>query len=125
VLNDLLKDYKAPSSNKVDFVPKANILENEKEFEIQLELAGFNKKDVNLNLDKDLLTIAGSRKIAENKEKVNVHLHQIVEGSFERSFYLPENIAENKISAKLENGVLIVRIPKDEKKAVKKAVNID
>lgn len=125
VLNELLKESKAQPEIKVDFVPRANILENDKEFEIQLELAGFNKEDVKLNIEKDLLSISGSRKSDEKNENTNVHLRQIVEGSFERSFYLPEDIAEDKISAKLENGVLVVRIPKDEKKVLKKSVSIE
>ena len=125
VLDELLKDTKTSTAKKTDFVPRANILEHKQEFEIQLELPGFNKNQVNLNIDKDVLTISGSRNDTEEAQKANIHVQQIKTGSFERSFYLPEDIDTDKISAKLENGILFIEIPKDEKKLLKKSVNID
>ena len=50
----------------------------------------------------------------ESKNTPQYHVRQINDGNFQRSFYLPEDIAVDKINARFENGILNIEIPKDE-----------
>ena len=98
------------------FTPRVDIAESDKEFEIQIAVPGFNKKDFNVDLKDGLLTISGERKFEkENKEK-NFYAVQTQYGTFKRSFQLPDSVEQGKIQASYENGMLTVVIPKDETK---------
>lgn len=124
LLDDILKENKVDEYAKSSFVPRANIIEGEKEFQIQLELAGFNKKDIEINLEKDVLIIKGEKKNNESKNTPQYHVRQINDGNFQRSFYLPEDVAADKINARFENGILNIEIPKDEAKLIKRNINV-
>ncbi|OYT16966.1 MAG: hypothetical protein B7C24_05035 [Bacteroidetes bacterium 4572_77] len=94
--------------------PATNVMENEKEFKLQLLVPGWNKEDVKIELDKNILSISGQR---EEKEEDFIR-KEFKMNSFERSFQLPKDIDFEKVSAKTENGILEISIPKDlEKKA--------
>ena len=144
----LLKDYVPGSFNKMvndlleenmyqekrTYVPKANILERDGEFEIQVVLPGFDKKEISLDVEKGVLTIRAEQGKTETSEKkpdekevkkhVVMHLNERVSGPFKRSFQLPENIKEDKIKASYENGILIIQLLKDKVKQLKKAIEV-
>ncbi|MCD6531460.1 Hsp20/alpha crystallin family protein, partial [bacterium] len=67
----------------------------------------------------NVLTISGEKKIERDEKKENYHRVERVFGSFSRSFYIPTNVDPNKISAKYNNGVLEVRLPKKEEAKTK------
>ena len=104
-------------SEDTDFMPKLDLKNNEKEFEISIELPGMNKKDIDISIDDGVLTIKGEKK-AEHKEEDKdgfVHYERSY-GSFQRAIRLPENIAEDKIKADYKDGVLTLTAPKAELK---------
>lgn len=95
--------------------PAINILENEKNYEIELAAPGLSKDDFKLNVNNDdELEISLERKSEENKEKRNFLRREFSYASYRRSFVLPEEVEREKISAVMLNGVLRITLPKKE-----------
>ena len=107
------------------FVPKVDILETEAAYEINVAVPGLNKEDFKLDLNENVLTVSGERKFSKEKKENNVHVVETQYGNFSRSFSLPENIDASKISAKYNNGILEIVIPKDEKKTLKTTITVN
>jgi HSP20 family protein len=107
------------------FVPRVDVLEDEKAFEIHVAVPGMNKEDFKIDLNDNYLTISGERKFTREKKENNFHSVETQFGTFSRSFTLPENVDVNKINAKYVNGILEVNIPKDEKKIVKTTIKVN
>ena len=96
-------------------IPSVNIKENENEFEVEMAAPGMTKDDFRIELNNSVLTIS-SEKQSENKskERENVTRREFSYQSFSRSFTLPVIVETDKITAKYENGLLRVNIPKKE-----------
>jgi HSP20 family protein len=107
------------------FVPRVDILEAEKSFEIHVAVPGMSKDDFKIDLNDNYLTISGERKNSHEKKENNFHSVEIQYGTFSRSFTLPENVNANGISAKYVNGILELSIPKDEKKTLKTTIKVN
>jgi len=107
-----------------NFVPKVDIAENDKSFEMHLALPGMAKDEFNIDLKEGALVISGERKFKDEKEEKNYKSIETHYGSFSRSFQLPDNILENEIEATYKDGILAVIIPKDEKKLAVRAIKI-
>ncbi len=107
------------------FVPKVDIIENEKAYEIHFAVPGLNKDDFNIELKENYLTVSGERKLSNEKKDKNFHSIETNYGSFSRSFSLPENVDGTKVQAKYNSGILELTIPKDEKKALKQTIKVD
>ena len=96
-------------------LPAVNIKENADAFKVEMAVPGFDKKDFKINLDHNVLTISSEKKVEnETKEGERFTRHEYSYQSFSRSFTLPEAANGDKISAKYENGILNVEIPKRE-----------
>jgi HSP20 family protein len=106
------------------FLPQADILENDKAYEIQFAVPGMSKEDFTIDLKDNYLTVSGERKFTSEKNEKNFRSVETQFGSFSRSFALPENVDASKINAKYTNGILEVTIPKDEKKALKTTIKV-
>jgi HSP20 family protein len=104
------KDYGFNSA----LIPAANIKEDEKEFLIELSVPGYSKKEIHLEVDNNLLQITGKREDETMDETENYTRREFSSGSFSRSFQLPESIKEDEITAKCNDGVLSVVLPKKE-----------
>ena len=140
--NNALNEYTTPTafSNLIDrffneslgrtggsqysFVPKVDIIENEKAFELHVVVPGMNKEDFKIDLNDNFLTVSGERKSTREKKENNFHSIESQYGTFSRSFSLPENVDAAKISAAYVNGVLEITIPKDEKKILKTTIKV-
>tara|TARA_Y100000758_G_scaffold92025_1_gene63191 strand:+ start:88 stop:525 length:438 start_codon:yes stop_codon:yes gene_type:complete len=102
------------NNNKIrNNTPSVDIIENEEEFVLTAEFPGFDKKNLNINVEENgVLNINANSKI--NKEP-NDPLYRIRErnsDSYNRKFNLPENAIVEKINAQFKNGLLTVNIPK-------------
>lgn len=106
------------------FAPSVDISETGKSYEIELSLPGMNKKDFNLEVEDNVLTISGDRKLEKEDKNKTYHRVESQYGSFSRSFNLPEDAKSGDISASYENGILKVRVPKDIKKTKSRKINI-
>ncbi len=107
------------------FVPKVDIIENEKSFELQVSVPGMEKNDFKIDLNDNYLTISGERKLNKERNEKNFFSIETQYGTFSRSFALPENVDVTHINAKYEKGILEVIIPKDEKKALKTSIKVN
>ena len=123
LIDDLLDDALAASKERT-YRPLADILENDGSFHINLVLPGVEKKDVELNVNENVLTVKTTDKENKSDDSVKYHLREISDRRFERSFRLPENVKEDKIKANLENGILNIEIPKDKEKPLKRTITI-
>jgi len=96
-------------------IPSVNIKETVNEFEVEMAAPGMVKDDFKLELNNNVLTIS-SEKQSENhtEEGKNITRREFSYQSFSRSFTLPAIVETDRITAKYENGILRVNIPKKE-----------
>lgn len=115
-----------------DFVPmpkmpknemKCDIYEKGGKVHIELDVPGFNKEDVKVDLDDGILTIAASKHEDKEEKEKNYYRKERAFGSFKRQFNVG-NVKENEIDAKFYNGVLKISFPKEEQKQSKKFIAI-
>jgi len=112
-------------SGRSTFVPKVDVVESEKAFELHVEVPGMNKEDFNIEINDNYLTISGERKFSTEKNEKDFHTIETRYGSFSRSFTLPDSVSSDKINAKYNNGILELTIPKDEKKLLKSTIKVN
>lgn len=113
--NDLFDWSNKNYSTTNTTVPSVNIKESTDGFEVDLAAPGFEKKDFNIELNHDLMTISSEKKIEnETREGEDYVRREFSYQSFNRSFTLPNSADAEKIKAKYENGILRVNIPKKE-----------
>lgn len=96
------------------WMPPVNTYEDKEGYTLTCDLPGLGQKDVKLNLDKDTLTISGTRKLEYEDKRENYQRVESAFGAFSRSFTIPATVDVEKIAANMENGVLTVRLPKRE-----------
>ena len=113
IFNELFNSMDSQEEKEVfDFSPSVNTREGKEAYHIDVDLPGINKEDVDISVDKNVLTISGKR---ETKNEVKEEEYYRVEsnyGSFSRSFTLPEKVDVENIRAASDNGVLEIIIPK-------------
>ncbi|MBI2516178.1 MAG: Hsp20/alpha crystallin family protein [Opitutae bacterium] len=98
-----------------DWVPSVDITEDEKEYLIKADLPEMKKEDVHVTFEDGVLTITGERKVEKEEKNRKYHRIEREHGRFVRSFSLPENADATKIAAEFKEGVLVLRLPKNEK----------
>ncbi|QRY55493.1 Hsp20/alpha crystallin family protein [Sphingobacterium siyangense] len=96
-------------------LPSVNIKETADTYEVEVAAPGLEKKDFKVTLDGNLLTISSEMENQQADEQQNFTRREFSYQAFQRSFQLPKNVvdAEN-ISARYENGLLLLSIPKKE-----------
>ena len=103
---------------------KTDIKTNGDSYTLAIDIPGFSKDEITISMEDGYLTVNASKKEETNTEEKNYVRHERFSGSYSRSFYVGE-ISEEKINAKLENGVLTIIIPKEiEEQPVKKYIEI-
>jgi HSP20 family protein len=100
--------------------PVADIVEKKDRYLFNIELPGFDEKEIDVKLDKDVLTIHAERKAKEEKEEDSKYIVSERFEKYSRSFILPENADPEKIVAKFDTGILALDIVKKEKSEPKK-----
>ena len=95
-----------------ELAPQVEVTEQTKAYEISAELPGVDEKDVNVTLQDHTLIVSGEKKSECKEEKKDYYLSERSYGSFQRSFRLPEDVNEDKISAKFEKGVMTISLPR-------------
>ena len=101
-----------------DRLMKTDIHEKDDGYEIRIDLPGFNKDELKVELNNGYLTISAEKSLNKDEEDHGKLIRQErYSGAMQRSFYVGEALTEQDISAKFENGVLSLNVPKkDEKK---------
>lgn len=95
------------------FTPISNIIEKNDAFLVEMAIPGFDKKDIVIDLEDNVLKISSKKEFSFD-EGDQVLRNEFKRGEFERSFELPETVDSEKIEAKYKNGVLSLNIPKME-----------
>ena len=106
--------------------PALNIKEKDNHFEIELAAPGFSKKDFEVSIENGYLTIKAEKKDSEEVKEENYTRKEFSYSSFERSLLLPENVLEDEIKAKYNDGILSFKLMKkvEAKKSKPKMVEI-
>lgn len=120
--NSLLKN----SNNSK--IMKTDIKEHDNHYQLDIELPGFNKENINISIEDGYLTINAktSSDKEENEKGKYVHRERF-SGEYSRSFYVGDAIIEEDIKATFKNGMLTLTVPKKEEieKTTKKYISID
>jgi HSP20 family protein len=97
-----------------DTVPSVNIKEQKDKYLVELAVPGLKKDDFNINVDNEILTVSCEKESESNEggESEGFTRREYNYSSFSRSLALPENTDSSNISAKYENGVLSLSVPK-------------
>jgi HSP20 family protein len=95
-----------------DFTPSVNTREGKEAYHIDVDLPGIDKADVEISVDKNILTISGKRELKEEVKEENYYRVESSYGTFSRSFTLPEKVDIENIRAASDNGVLEIIVPK-------------
>ncbi len=100
--------------------PAVDVMESNDEIVLKAELPGIDLKDVEVLIKDNVLTLRGERRFEKEEEKENYHRIERTYGTFQRFFTLPASVEQDKIKAKMKDGVLEVRIPKAKEEKSKK-----
>lgn len=93
-----------------------DIFENDKALFVKTAIAGVKPEDLSLSLSQDLLTIRGQRTDEHSNEGHNYLTRECHWGAFSRSIILPSNVRTDKAEAIFRAGILLIKLPKSEKK---------
>lgn len=104
--------------------PNIDLYDDEEDLVVKAEIPGANEKDIDVSLEDGILSIKGERKLENEDKKDNYYRIERSYGSFSRSFRLPVEVKTNDAKASYKDGVLEIRIPKEEKAKPKK-IKID
>mgnify|MGYP004477800265 FL=1 len=114
-LDDAFNSFFKPMFYEEKFnTMKTDIKETETGYVMDIEVPGFDKKDVNISLKDGYLTITAEKKESEEDKKHN-YLRKERSTSLSRSYYVGD-VAKESVKAKYDNGVLTIEIPKEEPK---------
>lgn len=102
------------------FLPAVDIRETPEFLTITAELPGLDKKDVQITLENQVLTISGERHFEKETKDETCHRIERSYGGFSRSFTMPANLKTDKVDARFLNGVLTIQMPKTEETKPKK-----
>ena len=99
-----------------DHAPRVNIVETEDAFRLEMQVPGFDRKDLKVSMVEDTLTISGEHTVDERSPGADERYTRREFGrmAFERSFVLPKSVQAEAIQAQCVNGVLQLNIPKSE-----------
>ena len=99
-----------------DRLMKTDVKEEDNQYEVSVDLPGFAKEDINLELNDGYLTISASKNMNNDKNDKKGHLirQERYSGSMQRSFYVGDQITEEDVKAAFHHGVLTLTIPKKE-----------
>ena len=104
------------------FIPIVNAIENEKEYQLMIDLPGIDKKEIDISFCDGVLTVSGERKCLDG-DRIISESHY---GNFKRSFELSSNIRQTKIKASYKDGILDIVIPKEKnQKSISSKIEIN
>lgn len=108
----------------VDWVPPVDIREEQNQFVLHADLPGVDAKNIDVTLEKGVLTIRGRRELESRDEKSGYRRVERVAGEFFRRFSLPDTADSQAVKARFTNGVLEVVIPK-QAQVLPRRINVE
>lgn len=104
--------------------PKVDVIDRDNEVVVKAELPGVDKKDVDVSVTHNTVTIKGTTSHEEKEEKGNFYRCEMSRGAYARTVMLPSDVDESKAKAKFKDGVLELTVPKVAK-AKRKTIKVD
>jgi len=126
VFNDLFNTEFMPKASAT--APAINVKETDKGYTVELAAPGMQKGDFNVHINDEGNLIVKMEKKDEKKEEdksARYLRREFSYSKFEQTLILPDDVVKDKISAKVENGVLTVELPKQEEQKVKVSRQIE
>lgn len=119
-LGDWFPDYSFPEENKLAM--PVELKEKDKEYLVKAELPGVKKEDVDIDIDKNYITINAKKEEEKEEDNKNYKKSEFSYGEFTRTVYFPQEIDIENTKASMEHGVLKINAPKKaaEKETIKK-----
>ena len=129
LMKDLFNEFPSSVSKTmredVLHFPPVNIVDKAGSYQLEMAVPGFEKADFNVKLENNILTISTEKKVEKNDVNEKMVRTEFSYKAFRRSFTIDDKIDAENISAKYENGILILELPKKEvAKAGSKEINI-
>ena len=125
-VNSFFSNQTDDSDSCCHFAPRVDIAENENELMMFAEMPGFDKGEIKVVVEDNVLTISGERKSSVEDENSHYLRKELRKGSFSRAFTLPDYVEAEKINADYKDGVLKLTVPKVEKAKPKEiSVNVN
>ena len=126
LFNDDWMDFGFPEVDKALYgkhannVMKTDVKETDTGYDVDIDLPGFKKDEINAQLDNGYLTISAAKGLdKDEKDKKGKYIRkERYAGAMSRSFYVGEGVTQEDIKAKYEDGILRLSVPKKEAKAV-------
>jgi HSP20 family protein len=94
------------------WVPSLDVTESKEAYHVDVEVPGVRPEDINVTVDRGMLTIQGERRSEEEKTDRSYHRVERRYGSFRRSIGLPSDVDPSRVQATYDNGVLRLEVPK-------------
>jgi len=112
--SDLMSDFFGNEGYCDDYnaIPGANISEDENKYQIELAIPGLEKKDIKVEIDKDILKVRHESSEKKENIKNKYSRREFRYNGFTRTFVIPESVDDSKMKAKYENGILMLELPK-------------
>ncbi|MBS29898.1 MAG: hypothetical protein CMG39_01880 [Candidatus Marinimicrobia bacterium] len=110
--DNFLNDFSSSLNYSSSWEPKFEVLNTDKMYCIRAEIPGMSKKDIDIELENNTLSISGDRKWNDKDQN---NYSEFSYGKFYKSFNLPEDVKENNIKASMKDGILSVQVPRLEK----------
>lgn len=111
--------------NAKTLAPSMDLIQKDSEYQLKVDLPGFDEKDVSIEFENDILTIKGKREEESKDDSATYVMRERRVGQFERSFRI-RNVDSEKIAAKYTSGVLTISLPlREEVKAKKIAISFN
>lgn len=95
-----------------DWVPAVDIIEEKSQFVLRADVPGVNPEAIDVSMDNGILSVSGERHAVASEDDGAVQRIERATGRFYRRFTLPETVDAEAITARCQNGILEVRIPK-------------
>ena len=99
--------------------PKVNVKETDKAYEIEIANPGFSKDETKIEVKDGIIYVSMTSENNDEDENSKYHCKQWSKSSYKESWNLPDNVIEDQISAKNNDGVLIITLPKNGKEQKK------
>ncbi len=106
---------------------RTDIKETENGYQLDIEMPGFTKEQISVSLEDGYLNVRGNKRSGkEEGKKGEKYLRKEISESFQRSYYVGEDVPEESIKAKYENGILYLNVPKSQPKQITShSINIE
>ncbi|WJW76630.1 Hsp20/alpha crystallin family protein [Thiohalobacter sp. IOR34] len=104
--------------------PKVDIIDREDEILLRAELPGVDKKDIDISVNEDSVTLKGSTKLEHKEEKGDYVRSEIAQGSFSRTLTLPASVDPDKAKASFKDGILELTLPK-QARSKRKTIKVE